>query len=65
MINEQTYQYIHIHPASQPTAPFGGPDITFLPLGLYKPIDPGIYRMFAQFNINDQILVADFTINVR
>lgn len=65
MINEKTYQYIHVHPASQPNAPFGGPEVAFLPLGLYKPIEPGTYRLFAQFDINDQILVADFTVNVQ
>ncbi len=68
MINEKTYDYLHVHPtnlvAPSPSAN-GGPDVTFLPLGLYGPIKPGIYRVFAQFNPNANLMIADYTIRVE
>lgn len=68
MINEETYDYIHVHPADL-TAPGpdanGGPIVSFMPLGLYGPIKPGTYRVFAQFNPNNQLMLADFTIKVE
>lgn len=68
MINQQTYDYIHVHPTNitPPAADAnGGPDVQFLPLGLYGPIKPGTYRVFGQFNPNNQLIVADFTIKVE
>ncbi len=68
MINESTFEYIHVHPASL-TAPLpdanGGPDVSFMPLGLYGPIKPGLYRVFAQFNPDYQLFTADFTVKVE
>jgi len=76
LINQQTYDYIHVHPtnivAPKPTDS-SGPDVTFLPLGLYGPIKPGIYRAFAQFNPDNeqapssggQLFTSDFTIEVK
>jgi DMSO/TMAO reductase YedYZ heme-binding membrane subunit len=68
MINEETYEYIHVHPtnlvAPAPNAN-GGPDVEFLPLGLYGPIKPGIYRVFAQFNPDNNLFTADFTVKVE
>ncbi len=68
MVNEQTYDYIHVHPSNIiPPAPNsnGGPNVEFLPLGLYGPIKPGVYRVFAQFNPNNQLFTADFTIRIQ
>ncbi len=68
MINETTYDYLHVHPtnivAPAPNAN-GGPTVEFLPLGLYGPIKPGIYRVFAQFNPNGNLMVSDFTVEVK
>ena len=68
MINTKTFDYLHVHPtnlvAPQPNAN-GGPVVEFLPLGLYGPIKPGIYRVFAQFNPDNKLFVADFTVNVE
>jgi DMSO/TMAO reductase YedYZ heme-binding membrane subunit len=68
MINQSTYDYIHVHPtnlvAPQPNQN-GGPDVEFLPLGLYGPIKPGIYRVFAQFNPDNNLFTADFTVKVE
>jgi DMSO/TMAO reductase YedYZ heme-binding membrane subunit len=68
MINEDTYDYLHVHPANM-TAPKpdenGGPDVTFLPLGLYGPIKPGTYKIFAQFNPGGNILTTDFTVELN
>ncbi|MBP9719430.1 MAG: hypothetical protein KBD46_03090, partial [Candidatus Levybacteria bacterium] len=67
MINQKTYEYLHVHPTNL-TAPKpnenGGPTVSFLPLGLYGPIKPGIYRVFAQFNPDNTLFTADFTIKV-
>ena len=68
MINEQTYDYVHVHPSNQnPPSPTdsSGPDVDFLPLGLYGPIKPGIYRLFAQFNPDGKLFTADFTVNIK
>lgn len=67
MIHEKTYEYIHVHPVGAVPAPGqnGGPDVKFLPLGLYGPIIPGTYRVFAQFNPEGKLMLADFTINVE
>jgi hypothetical protein len=67
MINEKTYDYIHVHPtnliAPAPNAN-GGPTISFLPLGLYGPIKAGTYRVFVQLNPNNHLLTADYTITI-
>lgn len=67
MINTSTYDYIHVHPTNL-TAPKpdqnGGPTVEFLPLGLYGPIKPGIYKVFGQFNPNSSLMVADFVIKI-
>ncbi len=68
MINSDTLDYIHVHPTNikPPRADAtGGPDVEFLPLGLYGPIKPGIYRVFGQFNPNGNLMVADFTVEVK
>lgn len=68
MINQETYDYLHVHPSRlTPPAPneLGGPTVEFLPVGLYGPIKPGNYRAFAQFNHNDKLFVADFTIKIE
>lgn len=68
MINEATYDYIHVHPtntsAPQPNDT-SGPEVDFMPLGLYGAIKPGTYRVFTQFNPNDQLLLTEFTIEVK
>lgn len=68
MINKDTFEYIHVHPADLTVPPpdaNGGPSVEFMPIGIYGPIKPGIYRVFAQFNPNGQLIVADYTIRVE
>lgn len=68
MINQSSYDYLHVHPSAlTPPLPDanGGPTVDFLPLGLYGPIKPGTYRIFAQFNPNNHLIVADFTVKVQ
>ncbi|MEO8065583.1 MAG: hypothetical protein ABI643_01860 [Candidatus Doudnabacteria bacterium] len=65
MINEQTYKYVHIHPVASDNTMAGGPDVKFLPAALFDKIEPGIYRVFAQFQHNDMVFVADFTIKIN
>lgn len=68
MINQKSYEYYHVHPANLDIpAPDqnGGPIVEFLPIGIYGPIKPGIYRIFGQFNHANNILVSDYTIEVK
>lgn len=68
MINQDTFDYLHVHPTTS-KAPAsnanGGPTVDFIPLGLYGPIKPGTYRVFAQFNPNGKLMVADYTVKVE
>lgn len=68
LINEKSYEYIHVHPTNLfPPTPDsnGGPTVEFLPLGLYGPIKPGVYRLFAQFNPDNNLFTADYTVEVK
>jgi DMSO/TMAO reductase YedYZ heme-binding membrane subunit len=68
MINTKTYDYIHVHPtnlvAPKPTDT-SGPTVEFLPLGLYGPIKPGIYKVFGQFNPDGKLLVTNFVVEIK
>jgi hypothetical protein len=68
LINQKTYQYIHVHPITPVTegpSQHGGPSVEFVPLGLYGSIKPGVYRVFAEFNPGGKLLDTDFTIEVK
>lgn len=68
MINEQTFDYLHVHPNNltiPPPGSNGGPTVQFLPLGLYGPIKSGTYRVFAEFNPGGTLLLTNFTISVQ
>lgn len=67
MINEKTYDFIHVHPAYivQGNNQTAGPSVDFLPFGLYGPFKSGVYRAFAEFNIDDAIHTFDFTMEVK
>ncbi len=68
IINEQTFDYLHVHPANlvapKPDA-VSGPDVEFLPIGIYGPVKPGTYRVFAEFNPGGKLFVSDFTVEVK
>lgn len=69
MINQQTYDYMHIHPTSmnaiEPNQ-LAGPSIEFTPMLLdNSTIRPGIYRIFVQFKHNEVVQLADFTVEVK
>ncbi len=69
MINEQTYDYIHVHPSNLTPPPpnaNGGPTVDFLPIGIYGPFKPGIYKAFAEFSTKiGEDFDTDFTIKVN
>ena len=69
MIDEATYTYLHVHPYVLSPAPLppnanGVPTVDFLPIGIYGPIKPGVYRLFAEFNPDNNLFTADFTVKV-
>jgi hypothetical protein len=68
MINEKTFDFIHVHPFSltvPPPGANGGPTIDFLPIGIYGPFKPGVYHAFAEFNPNNELFTADFTVKIE
>lgn len=68
MINTQTYEYIHVHPVQTGNLKpdqNGGPLVEFMPVGIYGPIKPGIYKLFGQFNPNGNLVTSDFTVEVK
>ncbi len=68
MINSNNFDYLHVHPTTLTTPPpdsNGGPDIEFLPIGIYGPFKQGVYKAFFQFNHNGKINLATFVINVE
>ncbi len=68
MINQETFDYLHVHPynLTPPAADAnGGPTVDFLPIGIYGPFKAGVYRVFAQFNPDNKLFVADFTVKVN
>jgi DMSO/TMAO reductase YedYZ heme-binding membrane subunit len=67
MINTKDYSYIHVHPEGEDPQPNqnGGPEIAFVPMTIADPIKPGVYKVFAEFNPNGQLFVADYTVEVQ
>ncbi len=67
MINQTSYDYLHVHPTNTTAPPpnaNGGPQVEFLPIGIYGPFKPGAHRVFAQFNPDGNLFTADFTVQV-
>jgi hypothetical protein len=68
MINQKTYQYIHVHPMGLPPVvpdELRGPSVEFSPIGLYGQIPKGVYRVFGQFNPDGKLMTVDYTIEVQ
>ena len=68
MINQQTFEYVHVHPRDLKIPPpdaNGGPKVDFMPIGIYGPIKPGVYRIFAQFNPDNKLFTSDFTVEIK
>lgn len=68
MINVASFEFVHVHPFpfTTPAAnSTSGPNVTFVPLGIYGPITPGIYKVFAEFNPDNKLINADFTVRVE
>lgn len=63
MINTDTYSYLHVHPLIVPFGPeeTSGPDVEFMVMGN---IQPGVYKLFGQFNPNKQLITVPYTIEV-
>lgn len=69
LINQQTYDFLHVHPnnlvAPLPDAN-SGPNVDFMPIGIYGPIKPGIYRAFGEFSTKiGADFDTDFTIEIK
>lgn len=68
MINAKTFEYLHIHPVQTGNLlpdQNGGPIVEFMPMGIYGAIKPGIYKLFGQFNPDNNLITAEFTIEVE
>ncbi len=68
LIKQDTYDFMHVHPFSltiPKSTDTAGPTVDFLPIGIYGPIKPGIYRVFAEFNPDGTLITADFTIRIN
>lgn len=68
MINQETFDYVHVHPRDLSVPPpdaNGGPIVEFMPIGIYGPIKPGIYKVFGQFNPDDKLFTSDFTVKIE
>jgi hypothetical protein len=63
MINADTYSYLHVHPLVAPFGPdeTGGPDVKFMVMGN---VEPGVYKLFGQFNPHKELITVPFTIEV-
>ncbi len=68
MIKKDTYDYVHAHPVmSRPVRPneLSGPNVLFVPMPLSGNIEPGIYKLFGQFNPNGKLITAEFWVEVK
>lgn len=67
MIKADDYSYIHVHPLNYDlTDDRSGPTVEFLPLDLKTgSLEPGRYRLFAQFNPTSGLFTADFTVDIK
>lgn len=66
MINTTTYEYTHVHPlilAKKDTP--STKKIEFMPMGLLSPIKPGIYKLFAQFNPDNKLILVEYIIEIE
>ena len=63
ILSEDTQTYLHCHPEQfTPTPPAsGGPDVSFHTLFPR----PGRYKIWGQFKHGDEVVVADFVVNVE
>jgi DMSO/TMAO reductase YedYZ heme-binding membrane subunit len=63
MINTDSYSYLHVHPLVVPFGPdeTGGPEVEFMIMGN---VEPGVYKLFGQFNPHKELITVPFTIEV-
>jgi len=65
LISEDTQMYLHSHPqqftAALPAEARGGPEVAFHTMFP----KPGRYKVWGQFKRGDEIIVADFVVNVE
>jgi len=65
IISEDTQTYLHSHPEQLAAAPspdeHGGPEVSFHTMFP----KPGRYKVWGQFKRGDEIIVADFVVNVE
>ncbi len=67
MINIDTKSYIHVHPLkSDFSTGVAGPEVGFQPLALGGvSIQPGTYRVFAQFQPTSGLFTSDFIVDIK
>lgn len=67
MIHTQNYRYVHVHPIGRAPEPNenGGPGVSFAPMALLDQIKPGVYKVFVEFNPNNERIIADFLVKVN
>ena len=61
MINQDNYNFLYVHPVTSSDL---GSKVTFVPYALNSPIEPGKYRLFAEFNPDGEYIMANFIINI-
>ncbi len=68
MVNTQTFEAIHVHPNQQTTPkPEDRSDskVEFVPLGIFKPIEAGTYKLFGEFNLGGEVKLVENVIEIR
>ena len=68
MINTKTFEYTHVHPVQFGNLlpdQSGGPEVEFIPMSIYAPLKPGVYKLFGQFNPDNSLITSDFTVRVE
>lgn len=68
LINENTLAIIHVQPTQFAVPPSGsnkGVSVFFSPSPQYDKITPGIYRAFAEFNPDNHLFTADYTVKIN
>jgi DMSO/TMAO reductase YedYZ heme-binding membrane subunit len=68
LIKQDSYEYVHVHPKPSLGNPnSGGPEVEFAPLAFanFQPLEPGIYRAFAQFKRQDSVFMVDYTLELK
>jgi DMSO/TMAO reductase YedYZ heme-binding membrane subunit len=67
MINTATGELVHVHPNLQtPPKPEDRSDgsVEFVPFGIIKPIEAGIYKLFGEFNLGGTVKTVEHVVEI-